>query len=177
MLIGSLVELHVGLHSCLCFSHLKKLVLNAGSTPPRYLAVCRASSAFSNRNPDSFSIPGGSIENGFASSIAFHTWWIDQASVLDSVGLFLDTSSIPQLSTTIFSIPPSIDFSILLDTCIYRDLLLALFKLPMRFGTHFTRPLSRYFSLFSPKHSHLTPIFVLQGFFKLFQEFLLLVSF
>ena len=27
MLIGSLVELHVGLHSCLCFLHLKKLVL------------------------------------------------------------------------------------------------------------------------------------------------------
>ena len=70
MLGGSLVELLVGLHSCLCFSHLEKLILNAGSTPPRYLAVCRASSAFSNRNPDSFSIPGGSIENGFASSIA-----------------------------------------------------------------------------------------------------------
>ena len=37
MLIGSLVELFVGLHSCLCFSHLEKLVLNAGSTPPQYL--------------------------------------------------------------------------------------------------------------------------------------------
>ena len=37
MLIGSLVELHVGLHSCLCFSHFEKLVLKAGSTPPRYL--------------------------------------------------------------------------------------------------------------------------------------------
>ena len=37
MLIGSLVELHVGLHSCLCFSHLEKLVLKASSTPPRYL--------------------------------------------------------------------------------------------------------------------------------------------
>ena len=37
MLIGSLVELNVGLHSCLCFSHLKKLVLKAGSIPPRYL--------------------------------------------------------------------------------------------------------------------------------------------
>ena len=69
MLIGSLVELHVRLHSCLCF-FLKKLFLKAGSTPPRYFAVCRASSAFSYRNPDSFSIPGGSIENGFASSIA-----------------------------------------------------------------------------------------------------------
>ena len=70
MLIGSLVELHVGLHSCLCFSHLEKLVLNASSTPPRYLAVCRASSAFSNCNLDSFSIPGGLIEKAPASLIA-----------------------------------------------------------------------------------------------------------
>ena len=70
MLIGSLVELHVGLHSYLCFSHLKKLVLKAGSTPPRYLAVCRASLVFSYCNPDSFSIPSGSIENGSASLIA-----------------------------------------------------------------------------------------------------------
>ena len=37
MLIGSLVELHVELHSCLCFSHLEKLFLKASSTPPRYL--------------------------------------------------------------------------------------------------------------------------------------------
>ena len=70
MLIGSLVELHVGLHSCLCFSHLEKLVLKACSTPPRYLAVCRASSAFSYRNPDSSSTPSGSIKNASASSIA-----------------------------------------------------------------------------------------------------------
>ena len=37
MLIGLLVELHVGLHSCLCFSHLENLFLKASSTPPRYL--------------------------------------------------------------------------------------------------------------------------------------------
>ena len=43
MVFGSLVELHVGLHSCLCFSLLEKLLLKASSTPPRYLAVCRAS--------------------------------------------------------------------------------------------------------------------------------------
>ena len=59
MLIGSLDELHVGLHSCLCFLHLEKLVLKANSTPPRYLAVYQASSTFSYRIPDSFSIPGG----------------------------------------------------------------------------------------------------------------------
>ena len=70
MLIGSLVKLHVGLHSCLCFSHLEKLVLKAGSTPPRYLVVFQASSAFSYRYPDSSSILGGSIEKAPASLIA-----------------------------------------------------------------------------------------------------------
>ena len=155
-LIGSLVELHVGFHSCLCFSHLEKLVLKAGSTPPWYLAVCWASLAFSYRNPNSFLIPGGSIENGFASSIAsWHLvdwssfcswfWWVFPRHLLDT--LIVDD----HFSTGV-SIP--------LDTCIYRDLLLALFKLPVRSGTHFIRYLSRYFSVFSPKLSHLTPIFV-----------------
>ena len=62
MLIESMVELHVGLHLCLCFSFLEKLLLKASSTPPRYLAVCRASSAFSYRNLDSFLTLGGLIE-------------------------------------------------------------------------------------------------------------------
>ena len=79
MLIGSLVELYVGLHSYLCFSTLEKLFWKAGSTPPRYLAICRASQAFFltqsrhlvdtwwiNRESscllDSSSTPGGSIE-------------------------------------------------------------------------------------------------------------------
>ena len=43
MAFGSLVELHVGLHSCLCFSLLEKLLLIASSTPPQYLAISRAS--------------------------------------------------------------------------------------------------------------------------------------
>ena len=58
---------------------------------------------FSYRNPNSSLIPGGSIEL-----------------------LFLDLipcCSIPQLSTTIFSIPTSIASSTPLDTCICRDLL------------------------------------------------------
>ena len=105
MLIGSLVKLLVGLHSCLCFSHLEKLVLNVVSTPPRYLAVCRASSAFSNHNPDSCLIPSGSIENGSASSIAsrhlvdrssFCCWfcWVVPQHLLNTLAvdyLFLDT--------------------------------------------------------------------------------------
>ena len=116
MLIGSLVELHVGLHSCQYFSHLEKLLLKASLTPPRYLAVCRASSAFSYHNPDSFSTPGGSIENVSASSITsrhlvdrsrmflpprllLDTWWIDQASSLVFDFLILDTCSTPYLSS------------------------------------------------------------------------------
>ena len=34
MVFGSLGELHVGLHSCLCFSFLEKLLLKASSMPP-----------------------------------------------------------------------------------------------------------------------------------------------
>ena len=37
MVFGSLVELHVELHSCMCFSLLEKLLLKASSTPPRHL--------------------------------------------------------------------------------------------------------------------------------------------
>ena len=43
MVFGSLVEFHVGLHSCLRFSLLEKLLLKASLTPPRYLAICRVS--------------------------------------------------------------------------------------------------------------------------------------
>ena len=62
MLIGSLIELHVGLHSCLCFSHLDKLVLNAGSTPPRQLLDIWWIDREWFCILDSFSTPGGSIE-------------------------------------------------------------------------------------------------------------------
>ena len=74
MLIESLVELHVGLHSCLCFSPLEKLVLKCCSTSTRYVLDTLLSvelfKPFSYRNLDSSSIPGGSIENAPASSIA-----------------------------------------------------------------------------------------------------------
>ena len=160
MLIGSLVELNVGLHSCLCFSHLEKLVLKAGSIPPRYLVACRASSAFSYRIPDSFSIPGGSIENGSASSIASRHWvdWLSFCSWFWWVvpWYLLDTSAVDDH----FSTPSSTGVSLPLDTYICRDTLLALFKLLVRSGTHFIRYPSRYFSIFSPKPSHFTPIFV-----------------
>ena len=103
MLIGSLVELYVGLHSYLCFSSLEKLFWKAGLAPPRYLAICRASQAF-------FLMQSRHL---------LHTWWIDRESscLLDSSStlggsielLFLKPilcCSIPQLSKTTFSTPP-----------------------------------------------------------------------
>ena len=66
MLSGSLVELLVGLHSCLCFSHLEKLLFKAGSTPPQYLLnsqlFVELPKLFSYRNLACTSISGESIE-------------------------------------------------------------------------------------------------------------------
>ena len=75
MVFGSLVKLHVGLYSCLCFSLLKKLLLKASLTPPRHLFNTSLSVKIlkfvSYRNLNSFSTPGGSIEKVPTSSIAF----------------------------------------------------------------------------------------------------------
>ena len=108
MLIESLVELHVGLHSCLCLSPLEKLVLKCGSTP-RYLLDTLLSvellKPFSYRNPNSSSIPDGSFENALASLIvsqhlvdrsSFYSWilCIVARYLLDTLAVnmhFLDT--------------------------------------------------------------------------------------
>ena len=108
----------LGLHSCLYFSPLEKLflkkLLDTSSIPSRHLAICRASQAFSYRNPDSFSISGGSIKKAPASSIAsrhlvdrssFYSWiwWVVPRYLLDTLAVnkhflntyldsFLDTS-------------------------------------------------------------------------------------
>ena len=113
VLIGSLVELYVGLHSYLCFSPLEKLFWKASSTPPRYLAICRASQAFFLTQ----------------SQHLLDTWWIDRESscLLDSSLtprgliklLFLNLilcCSIPQLSTTSSSTPTSTTSSTPPDT-------------------------------------------------------------
>ena len=143
-----------------------KMWLDTSSIPPRHLAICWASQAFSYRNPNSFSIPGGSIEKALASSIAswhlvdwssFYSWiwWIIARYLLDTSAVdkhFLDTSFVE------------------LYWVFYLSLL-------VRSEPHFTRYPSRLLSVFSPKLSHLTPISILKGLFKLFQYFLLLVSF
>ena len=84
-----------------------------------HLSVCRASQAFSYRNPDTSSTPSGSIEKAPASSIAswhlvdrlsFCSWiWCVVPRLLDTLAIddhFLDTY-----------------LDSFLDTCICRDLL------------------------------------------------------
>ena len=107
----------------------------------------------------------------------FDTQWIDRASVLGSDSLLIDTCSIPQLSTTIFSISTSIDSSIPLNTCIYRDLLrVYIFSLRDLFLIS-----SISLDLFSPVHLpntlSFTPSLFLEIFHAFFKIFLLLVSF
>ena len=155
-----------------------KCWLDTSSIPPRYLTVYRASSAFSNRNPDSFSIPGGSIENGSASLIAsrhlvdrprFYSWfcWVVPRHLLDTSAVddhFLDTYLDRFLDTS-----RHLHLSRFTAGTIYTSC-----AIPFSFQSI---SLSRYFSDFSAKFSHLTPLIVPQGFFKLFQAFLHLVSF
>ena len=149
MLIGSLVELHVGLHSCLCFSHLKKLVLKAGSTPPRYLlnsqlfvkllklfhfAIWTASRYLVDRSRKLMS-PRQLLD----------TQWIDRASILSSVKLFLDTSTVNDHFLDSF-----LDTSQYLDTS--RALLMVYIFISSRSDSHFF-DLSRSVRTYSsPKH-------------------------
>ena len=127
MLIGPFVELHVGLHSCLCFSHLVKLVLKAGLTPPRYFLDTLLSVELLQLFLIAFLIASRYLVDRSRKLLPprqlLDTWWIDRASVLGSDELFLDTSSIPQLLMAISLIPSQIAISIPLDTCIYRALL------------------------------------------------------
>ena len=81
VLIGSLVELYVGLHSYLCFSHLEKLFWKAVSTPPQH---------FLN------TLLFVKLLKHFFKTQSRHlldTWWIDQES-----SYFLDSSSTPARS-------------------------------------------------------------------------------
>ena len=182
VLIGSLVELYVGLHSYLCFFSLEKLFWKAGLTPPQYLAICRASQAFFLTQ----------------SQHLLDTWWIDQESfcLLDSFStpngliellllILMCCSSIPSQHLSCrraFSrhlLDRSLDTSWYLHLSRFTcwDLLDALYKASVRFRNHFSSISLSILLCFSPKtlssHSKLVP----QGFFKLFQVSLYLVSF
>ena len=132
---------------------------------------------FSYRNPDSSSIPGGSIEKAPTSSIAprhlvdwssFCSWiWFLVAWYL------LDTLAVEDhfLNTYLNSF---------LDTSRYlicRALLKVLFNLLARSISHFFNLSRSVRACSSPKHYYFHSNRVPQGFFKLFQVFLHLVSF
>ena len=146
MLIGSLVELHVRLHSCLCFPHLEKRFLKASLTPLRYLLdswlSVKLPSTFSYRNLACTSIPGGSIEIGPVCSIASR-YLVDRSSFCSKIWCvdpryLLDTSAVDEY----FLDTSSTDLSISVDTCICRDLLAFLYKASARSGSHFHKSLS-----------------------------------
>ena len=150
-----------------------KSLLDTSSIFSRHLAVCRASWAFSYRNLDCSSTPGGSIDKLSNPSIAYRqlVWSIEL--------LFLLLVFFPrhlQLLTTFFSTPTSTDGSTPVDTNICRDLL------RLYLNTSCDPPLISidlpldYSNFSSPKHSYLTPKPLSQGFFKLSQVFLHLES-
>ena len=177
MFIGSLVELHVGLHSCLCFFTLKKLVLKSGSTPPQYLAVCWDSSVVSYRFPDNSLIPGGSIEKAPASSIASRhpvdrpsfcswIWWVVPRYLLDTSTVddhFLDTYLDSFLDTSQHLHLSSFTESLYIHSS--------------RSNFHFFDLSRSVCTCSSPKHSLSESKPLPLWFFKFFQDFLLLVSF
>ena len=112
MLSGSLVEVYVGLHSCLCFSLLEKLPFSAvstpSSTPPRYLVICRDSQVVSYRNLDTSSTPDGSIEK-------FPVLSIDSRYLLDR-SRFTCAVCVFFLDTCLDTLWIDRDFFCLLDT-------------------------------------------------------------
>ena len=144
MLIESLVELHVGLHSCLCFSPLEKLVLKCCSTSTRYVLDTLLSvelfKPFSYRNLDSSSIPGGSIENAPASSIASRHL-VDWSSLISCVWCFC--TSVPSRHLYLSTAKSSTLGSTPLDTFICRALLRFYLFFLVQSEPHFTRSLSR----------------------------------
>ena len=172
MVFGSLVVLHVWLHSCLCFSSQKtvfKSFLNTSSTPgylssfqafflivistpPRHRWINRESSCLI----DSFSTARS----------------IDRASVLDMLGCSSTLARHLHLSTAIFSTACSIP----LYTYICRDLLMA-YLISSCDPQLISLDLSLDTSVFSTPKSLSHSNFLPQGFFKLFQDFLHLVSF
>ena len=122
MVFGSLVMLHVWLHSCLYFSLLEKLFLKTCSTPPRHMAIYRASKIFFYRNLDTWWIDWQRSYLLDSFSIARS---IDRAFVLDMVVCSSTQAWHLHLSMAIFSTPASTYFLTHLDTFICRDLLIA----------------------------------------------------
>ena len=145
-----------------------KKCLNTSSIPPRHLAICRASQAFSYRNPDSSSIPGGSIEKAHASSIASRhlvdrssfcswIWWIVARYFLNTLAVdkhlldtyldsFLETSQhliCQALLKVLFKPPRAIRFSFHSIS-----LSIALYFLSQTLSSHSSKVSSSFFKIF-----------------------------
>ena len=142
MVFGSLVELHVGLHSCLCFSLFEKLLffkkklaqyfldtlLSVKLLKLFYIAISTASRYLVDRSRKLLP-PRQLLDNQ----------WIDRAYVLASDGLFLDTSLIHVFVEDYF-----LDTFLIncLDTFICRDLVRVYLSSLVQSGPHFVRSLS-----------------------------------
>ena len=156
------------------FFTLEKLVLKSGSTPPRYLAIYRASQAFSYRNPNTSLIPGGSIKKAPASSIVSRHL-VDRSSFCSWIWCvvpryLLDTSAVDDHF-------PDTYLDSFLDTCIYRALLRVYIYLlhDPNLISSICINLSAHVHL--PNTLSLTPNLFLCDFSSFFKIFLLLVSF
>ena len=157
-----------------------KMWLDTSSIPHWHLAICRASQAFSYRNPDSSSILGGSIEKTPTFSIAsrhlvdwsrFYSWiwWIVAWYLLDTSAVdkhFLDTYLNSFLNTS--------------QHLICRALLSVLFKPPRVIRTSFhsiSLSIALYFlSQTLSSHSNLNPQRFLQAFSRFSSLGKLLIS-
>ena len=176
MLIGSLVELHVGLHLCLCFSHLEKLFLKSLA---RHLLDTSSIAGYLSSFLKLFLIaispaPRYLVDLSRLDLYARYlldTWWIDRAFVLKIDVLILDTSLTPQLLTCIFSTPPRQISRYLLIPASVENYWLPYIK-PLRDPDLIPFDLSLDTSLFlSQIHSNLTLILVLKDFPRFFKFF------
>ena len=157
---------------CLCFSHLEKLSLNASSTPPRYLL----DTLLSVKLLQLFLIVIPTASRSLVDRSSFYSWfcWICSSTPPRYLSYWQSFSRhLPRQVSRYLLTPASVKIYCRHYISSLCDLVLISIDLSLN---------TSLFSL--PKHSHLTPNFVLQGFFKLFQgffklfqEFLPLVSF
>ena len=167
MVFGSLVVLHVWLHSCLCFSSQKtvfKSFLNTSSTPG-YLSSFQAFFLIAISTPPRhrwINRESSCLIDSFSTARS-----IDRASVLDMLGCSSTLARHLHLSTAIFSTACSIP----LYTYICQDLLMA-YIISSCDPQLISVDLSLNTSVFStPKPLSLTPIFFLKvssSFFNIF---------
>ena len=167
MLIGSLVVLHVGLHSCLCFSLSKNWFLKVARHLLDTLLSVEILQLFLITFPTNPQYLVDQSRKLLPPRQILDTWWIDWASILGSNELFLDTCSIPQLSMTISLIPTSIASSTPASIELYWRSIYTFFAIRFSFLRSFLICPHLFISqTLSLSHSKPLPLW----FFKLFQD-------